>query len=115
MKTIKTLLAASMLLAIASSYSVTPETIAKLEKERAAEEKTFPKFAQLPSEIQLQILGAINESATPLGAAKRLIQLRRVSSQMRDYIDSEYTSKYLMQRIANRFQQNDRMILQHFC
>jgi hypothetical protein len=100
---IKTILAASVLLANASLQAVSPETIAKLENERAAEEKTFPQFSQLPRDLQVQILGSINESKNLDDAVKRLAQLRLVSKQMKDFIDSPYSGKYLIQKIVDRF------------
>jgi hypothetical protein len=124
---IKTVLAASLLLAGVSLQAVTPETVAKLDTEREAQEKlrasesvptivitppnegklptTLEQFTQLPKDIQEQITLAINEGSTPFDAAKRLGQLRRVSHQMKNFIESPYSGKYLMQKIADRFPQ----------
>lgn len=126
---IKTVFAACLLLAGVNLQAVTPETIAKLDTEREALEKlraqeTIPtivitppnegklptsleQFTQLPRDAQVQILASINESNNPEEALKRLAQLRRVSKQVKEYIESPYTGKYLIQKIADRFIKKD--------
>ena len=112
---IKTVIAASLLLAGMGLQAVTPETIAKLDTEREAREKaereTFPQFVQLPKDVQEQIILAINEGSTPLDSAKKLGQLRRVSKQMKNFIESPYIGKQLMQNIADRFPGNIKELL----
>ena len=87
---IKTLVAASILLAGASVQAAEAPT-------------TFTQFSQLPRDMQTQIILAINEGATPLDAAIRLKQLRLVSHQIKNIIESPYSGKDLMQKIAARF------------
>jgi hypothetical protein len=65
--------------------------------------KTFEQFTQLPTELQTLIALAIKEGKTPLDAAKRLGQLRRVNRRMKDVIESPFYGKILMQKIADRF------------
>lgn len=107
MKTnIKTVLTASLMLACASLQAVSPGTIAKLETEREKselQEQNFSPFLQLPKDLQTVIIASINESPNAYEAAKRVGQLRRVNKLLQSIVDSPYSGKFLMQKIADHF------------
>lgn len=105
-KFIKTFLAASLMLVSVSMFASEAPPLKKAKKSIEIP-KTFEQFTQLPPELQTQIILTINEGTTPLEVVKRLGQLRRVDRRMKDVIESPFYGKILMQKIADRFSDDE--------
>lgn len=95
-----TLIVAFMMLNIAPVFSVTPETIKKLE-----EEAKVRYFSSIPREIKTMILSMTADGATEDDIIQEIKKMRLVSKDYKNTIDTLIGNGKLIQYIAIKFRE----------